>query len=149
MIALGIIGAILILIFQRGFSSNPITDSATVIKPQPVVSPAPSDQPTLISTNPTNLGQGESVLWAMQPIELTFNLPLVNGPEVKQRIEPKIEYQVELSDDKKTVKIIPTQPLPLGTGFSLYISSETKFDGNKTLDRDYIFHFQTIKYNGV
>lgn len=149
MIAIGVIGAILILLFQRGLSSPPPASSDAVIKPQEIASLVASDKPTLVSTNPATLGSGEAILWAMQPIELTFNLPLVNGPEVKQRIEPKIEYKVELSDDKKTVKLIPTQPLPLGTGFNLYLSSETKFDGDKRLDKDYNFHFRTIKYNGV
>ncbi len=142
MIVIGIIGAILILIFQRGLYSTP---TASVEKLPQIQTE--TDKIELVSTNPSPLE--EAILWAMQPIELTFNTPLVNAPEFKHRIEPKPEYRVELSDDKKTVRIIPTKPLQLGLSFTLSVQSDAKFDGNKTLGRDYTFHFRTIEYKGV
>lgn len=139
---IAVIGTILILIFQHGFYSKPTAN----LEKQPQIQ-TQTDKIELVSTNPSPLE--EATLWAMQPIEITFNLPLVNAPEFKHKIDPKPDYKVELSDDKKTVRIIPTKPLQLGLGFTLFIQSDTKFDGNKTLGRDYVFHFRTIEYKGV
>lgn len=144
MIAIGIIGAILILIFQRGFSSSPAAEKISVENKQVQVQ---TDKPELVSTNPSPLD--ETILWAQQSIELNFNLPLENAPEFKHKIEPKYDYKIELSDDRKTIKITPIKPLPLGQTFTLTISKETKFDNKKFMDKDYTFHFKTIEYKGV
>lgn len=150
MIGIGIIGAILILIFQRGFSGSPATPKVPLENTQTQVQTqvqAQTDKPELISTSPNPLN--EAILWAQQPIEFTFNLPLENAPEFKFKIEPKFEYKVDLINDKKTIIITPTKPLPLGQTFTLTISRETKFDNKKFMDKDYTFHFKTIEYKGV
>lgn len=146
MIAIGIIGAILILIFQRGFSSSPAAEKIPLESKQ-TQTQVQTDKPELISTNPSPLD--ESILWAEQPIEFNFNLPLENAPEFKHKIEPRYEYKIDLINDKKTIIITPTKPLPLGQTFTLSISKETKFDNKKFMDKDYTFHFKTIEYKGV
>lgn len=139
---IAVIGSILILIFQQGLYNKPTASVEKQSEKQ-----IQTDTPEIVSTNPSPLE--ESILWAMQPIEITFNLPLENAPEFKHKMDPKYDYKVELSDDKKTIRIIPTKPLPLGKGFTLFIQADTKLEGNKTLGRDYIFHFRTIEYRGV
>lgn len=150
MIGIGIIGTILILIFQRGFSGSPAVEKIPLENKQTQVQTqvqAQINKPELISTNPNLLN--EAILWAQQPIELTFNLPLENVPETKYRIEPSYENKAELVNDKKTIRITPVKSLPLGQTFTLFISKDTKFDGKKILDKDYSFHFKTIEYKGV
>jgi hypothetical protein len=142
--AIAIVGAILIFIFQRGLSSGQTVEKVPLENTQTQVQ---TDKPELIQTNPSPLN--EATFWALQPIELAFNLPLENIPEFKHTISPKYDYKIELSGDKKTITITPTKPLPLGTTFTLSISGETKFEGKKTLEKDYIFHYRTIEYKGV
>lgn len=140
---IAIIGTILILIFQHGLASDkPV---AILEKPTPTV--IQTNTPELISTNPSPLDK--SILWAIQPIIFAFNLPLENIPEFKYKIDPKIDYKIELSNDKKIITLTPAKPLPLGQTFTFSISTDTKFEGKKTLDKDYTFHFQTIVYKGV
>lgn len=144
------IGTILILIFQRGFSGSPAVEKIPLESKQTQIQTqvqVQTDKPELISTNPNPLD--EAIIWAQQPIEFNFNLPLENAPEFKHRIEPKYDYKVDLINDKKTIIITPTKPLPLGQTFTITISRETKFDGKKILDKDYSFHFKTIEYKGV
>lgn len=146
---IAIIGTILILIFQRGFSSNPTATLEPVrinLDPQPQKQ-IQIDTPELVSTNPSPLDG--AILWGLQPIEITFNMPLENIPELKYKLEPQIDIKVELSSDKKTVRFIPTKTLPLGVGFTLFISGDAKFDGKKTLGKDYTFRFKTIEYKGI
>ncbi|MBI2338145.1 hypothetical protein HYU95_03080, partial [Candidatus Daviesbacteria bacterium] len=101
----------------------------------------------IISTKPDPLD--ENIVSGAEAIEITFNRPLENVGEFKSRIEPEIEYKVELSGDRKTAKIIPAKPYPLGTGFTLFIGPESKFDGVGRWGEEKIFHFRTIKYTGV
>lgn len=141
---IAVIGTILILIFQGGIYPK---STANQEKATPSTKSIQTDNPELISTNPSPLNQ--AILWAMQPIELNFNLPIENIPELKYKIEPKVEFKEEMLNDKKTVRLTPINPLPLGASFTLSIPSSAKFDGNKTLGKDYVFHFETIKYKGV
>lgn len=138
------IGTILILIFQRGFSGSTAVEKVP-IEAQQVK--AQTDKPELISTNPVSLN--ESIIWAQQPIEFNFNLSLENAPEFKFKIEPNYENKTELLNDKKTIRITPTKPLPLGTTFTLTVLKDTKFENKKFMDKDYTFHFKTIEYKGV
>lgn len=137
-----IIGAALIMIFQGGFYPK-----NSVSKQAPEEVKIQANQPELISTNPSPLDK--AIIWGMQPVEITFNLPLENIPEIKYKWEPKTDLKAELSSDKKTVKFMPVAPLPLGTEFVLSIPKEAKFEGGKTLGKSYSFRFKTIEYRGI
>ncbi|MCL4365899.1 Ig-like domain-containing protein [Patescibacteria group bacterium] len=105
------------------------------------------DKPQIVSTKPDPLN--ENIVSAAEQIEITFNRALENVGEFKSRIEPKVEYKVELSGDRKTAKIIPTKPYNLGTTYTLFIGPETKFDGVGRWGEEKVYHFKTIKYTGV
>lgn len=119
------------------------------VNPQPSITPElrQSDQPQVVSTKPDPLD--ETIVPAGDPIEITFNRPLQNVPEFKIRFEPKPDYKVELSSDRKTAKIIFIKPLELGTSFTLYIQPDTKFDGVGDWKQDKTYRFRTVKYTGV
>ncbi|MBI3109598.1 Ig-like domain-containing protein [Candidatus Daviesbacteria bacterium] len=111
--------------------------------------PAPSslpEIPRIVSTKPDPLD--ETIVSSTETIELTFSRPLENVPEFKIRIEPKTDYRVELSGDRKTAKIIPVSPYELGTTYTLFIMADSKFEGGARLVREEVFHFRTIKYRG-
>lgn len=105
------------------------------------------DKPQIVSTTPDPLDN--TIIPATQTIEITFNRPLENVGEFKLRMEPKIDYKLELSGDRKTAKIIPVKPYALGTGYTIFIGTETKFDGIGRWGEEKIYHYQTIKYTGV
>lgn len=135
------IGAILIAIFKFGLGGVPTPGSSEISQ---------NDSPTVVATSPAVMKEKKTVVvLPTQTIEITFNQPLENIPETKIVIEPKADYKVELSGDRKTLKIIPVTPYALGQGYSLFVKGETKFDGKKTLGSDVDFHFATISYNGV
>src|SRR3989338_11454833 len=83
------------------------------------------DPPKIVSTKPDPLE--DNIISATDIVEITFNRPLENVGEFKSKIEPKIDYKVELSGDRKTAKIIPAKPYQLGTTYTLFIGTETKF----------------------
>lgn len=125
----------------------------TTAKPSPF-SPSPSpvtvsstDKPQIVSTKPNPLD--ETIVSATEVIEITFNRSLENEGEFKVRIEPKTDYKIELSGDRKTAKIIPIKPYQLGTTYTLFIGTETKFDGVGRWGEEKIYHFKTITYRGV
>lgn len=138
-----VLGIGLFFVFKKGASPEPS-------QPQTQNSPAPVDPngpPKIVSTKPDPLE--DNIISATDIVEITFNRPLENVGEFKSRIEPKIDYKVELSGDRKTAKIIPLKPYPLGSTFTLFIGTETKFDGVGRWGEEKIFHFKTIKYTGV
>lgn len=106
-----------------------------------------NDPPQIVSTKPDPLD--ENIVSASEIVEITFNRPLENAGEFKSRIEPKIEYKVELSGDRKTAKIIPAKPYALGSTYTLYIGPDSKFEGVGEWRQDKTFHFKTITYKGV
>lgn len=114
---------------------------------QPNTTNSQSESPKIISTKPDPLEN--AVISANETIEITFNKPIENIGEFKSRIEPKIDYKVELSSDRKTAKIIPLKPYDLGSTYTLFIGTETKFDGVGRWGEEKIFHFKTIPYRGV
>lgn len=146
MVVVALIGAALIFIFPRGIDNKP-PQSTEQPRIQEQTQVNQNEEPGVVSTNPENL-DGTTIL-ANQTIEITFNLPLENRGEFKNRIDPEAEYEIKLSDDRKTAKIIPLKPYKLGTGFTLFIKPDTKFDGKKQLEREIIYHFRTINYKGV
>lgn len=147
MIAVAIIGALLILLFQRGIYSKTVVESAIDKEPSNQTAVQQTDKPVVVSTIPSPLE--EAIIVPTQVIEVTFNIPIENSGEFKHRIEPESDYTIKLSDDRKTVKIIPDPLLKLGTTFTLFISNETKFDGGKRLEQEKIYHFKTLEYKGV
>lgn len=147
------ITAITIIIFITAISTSVFPrqsrpePKAEQPKPQHSVQVKESDPPQIVSTRPDPLD--ETIIPAQGPIEITFNRSLQNVPEFKIRFEPKIDYRVELSPDRRTAKIIFNKPLDLGSSFNLYINPDTKFDEIGEWKESKTFHFRTIKYTGV
>lgn len=139
--ALIFISLIAIVNFKKTVPTNP---SDNVVQPSQINS---NDKPQIVSTKPDPLE--ETIISAGDTVEITFNRPLENVGEFKSRFEPKIEYKVELSSDRKTAKILPVKPYALGTTYTLFIGTETKFDGVGRWGEEKIFHFRTVAYRGV
>lgn len=139
-------GIILTSILGYKLYSNPATPTVQAT-PQPSASPQQNDPPQIVSTKPEPLN--ETIISAAEVIEITFNRPLENVGEFKSRIEPKIDYKVELANDRKTARIIPAKPYDLGAAYTLYIGPDSKFDGVGEWKQDKSFHFRTIPYKGV
>lgn len=118
------------------------SNKSSEVKPSP---PLSLKSPRVISTNP----EANGLISQQQTIEIIFNQPLENIGEFKHRIEPKIDYKLDLSSDRKIVKILPQKPYELGTEYTLFIMPESKFDGGERLDKEVIFHFKTVRYRGV
>ncbi|OGE24891.1 hypothetical protein A3C26_02725 [Candidatus Daviesbacteria bacterium RIFCSPHIGHO2_02_FULL_39_12] len=106
-----------------------------------------NDPPQIVATKPDPLEN--NIIASTDIVEITFNRPMENVGEFKSKIEPKIEYTVELSDDRKTAKIKPAKPYQLGATYTLFIGTETKFDGVGRWGEEKIFHYKTIAYRGV
>lgn len=106
-----------------------------------------NEKPKVISTKPDPLD--EAIISASEIVEITFSRPLENVGEFKARIEPKIDFKIELSGDRKTAKIKTDKPYELNTTYTLFIGTETKFDGAGRWGEEKVFHFKTIKYRGV
>lgn len=106
-----------------------------------------NDSPKIVSTKPDPLEN--TIIPANQIIEITFNRTLENVGEFKVRIEPKIDFKVELSQDRKTGRVIPVKPYELGVSYTLTIGPDTKFDGVGAWGQTKDFHFRTITYKGV
>ena len=142
-----IIGIILIAgagyLFFKGFSQQ----STPKDNPSPKTTIQDDSSARIVSTKPDPLN--ETIIAANQIIEISFNKSLQNVPEFKVKIEPKIDFKVELSSDRKIAKIIPVKPYDLGTAYTLYIGPDTKFDGAGNWGTDKSFHFRTIKYRGI
>ncbi len=140
----------IILITLAGFLYLFFTKSSDEATPSQQSSPqsvSEKDPPIIVSTKPDPLE--EAIVTTDQIIEITFNRSLENVGEFKLRIEPEIEIKVELSDDRKTARIIPLTPYELGTTYTMFIGTDTKFDGVGNWGTEKIFHFKTIKYTGV
>lgn len=134
-----IITVIILLVLRQG------SNKSSEVTP----SPSPSlKSPGIISTKP-DLLSGETIIAANQTIELMFNRPLENVPELKLRLEPKADYKVELSFDRQKALIIPTKPFELGTAYTLTILKDSKFEGGGRLNQEVNLHFRTVRYRGI
>src|SRR3989338_264655 len=110
----------LILITGAVFSYFYFFDKSAPVKtesPKASTQPTQNDKPQIISTKPDPLDN--IIIPADQIIEISFNRPLQNAPEFRIKFEPKIEFKVELSSDRKTAKIIPIKPYELGSSYTL------------------------------
>jgi hypothetical protein len=147
--AIGVVialGLALIAIFGRGLYT-PEPNPAYVTKNNDSYNP---DHTNLISTNPASLKvDGEAIIVPTQTIEFTFDRPLKDRGEFKNSIEPSLDYEIQLSDDRRTAKIVPKTGFKLGETYNLHIKTDSKFEGDKTLDHQMDFHLNVIKYNGV
>lgn len=121
--------------------------NSTPLSPTPPPQDQQNESPKIVSTKPEPLE--EAIIAASEVIEITFNRPLENVGEFKLRIEPKVDVKVELSSDRKTAKIKPVKAYELGAGYTVFIGTETKFDGVGRWGEEKIFHFRTIKYRGI
>lgn len=140
---------LLVVIIGSIFIYQFLGSNKTVSNPDnsPAPPSQPNEAPQIVSTKPDPLN--ETIIPADQIIEITFNKSLQNAPEFKVRIEPKIDFKVELSQDRKTARILPVKPYNLGEAYTLYIEPDTKFDGVGSWGMDKSFHFRTIKYRGI
>ena len=138
----GVIGALLILIFAHGLSTS-------APKAQEIKSTSQqSNKVDLVSTNPANLDN--STISPNQTIQLTFNSPIDEQYQKFQiSLDPNIDYQTQLTDDKKTLTITPDKGFGFGQGYTLTIKSGNKFLNGQTLDHDITIHFTTTQYSGV
>ncbi len=123
------------------------TSKNTQIKTVVQTTPAQNDSPKIVSTKPDPLEN--TIVSANEIIEITFNRTLENKGEFKLRIEPKTDFKIELSSDRKTAKIIPVNPYELGKTYTIFIGTETKFDGVGRWGQEKIYHFKTVAYRGV
>ncbi|MCR4306218.1 MAG: hypothetical protein NUV73_03995 [Candidatus Daviesbacteria bacterium] len=142
--------AVLIIVLLTGVFFWKTRLSATSPIPAPTIPASPataSDKPQVVSTKPDPLD--ETIIPATEIIEITFNRTIENVGEFKVRIEPEAEYKTELSGDRKTARIIPLKPYKLGITYTLFIGTETKFDGIGRWGEEKVFHFRTITYRGV
>lgn len=109
-----------------------------------------SDDLKIISTNPEPLDG--AVILPTQNLEIKFN-KLVSVSEFKHMFDPELEHEVQADYDKisntTTVKIIFKKPLDLGSGYTLFVLSDTNSEDNSRLGNEYVYHFSTIKYKGV
>ena len=111
------------------------------------VSNNPNDAPHIVSTKPDPLE--DTILSASEPVEITFNRPIQNSGEFKLKIEPKIDFKISLSPDRKTAQISFVKPLELGVTYTLFIGTDTKFDGMGEWGVEKIYHIKTVAYHGV
>ncbi len=135
------IGVILIAIFSRGL----YLPTANQEEAAPEENLVQSDRPQLVSSDPVDT----STIGPTQKIELNFNMPLENEGELKIVIDPKFEYTLKLSEDKKTATLTPNDPLPAGAGYTLFVKGNTQFAGKKLLENDAIVHFKTVNHSGI
>lgn len=129
-----------LLILKTRTAPNRAPQSALEQKPQ-------TSSVQITSTSPSPLDG--AVIPPSQTLDITFSAPVQNKDEFKSTIDPKVDYSVSLSGDRKTVTITPSKPFGFSQGYTLHISSQTKFDGDKHMDSDKDFHFQTINYSGA
>lgn len=114
---------------------------------EPIPSVSENDPPQIISTKPDPLD--EAIVSANEVLEFTFNRPLENEGELKIKTEPPNEYKIQLSQDRKTAKVIPVNPFELGATYTLTIGRDTKFQGIGEWKQEKMYHFKTIRYRGV
>lgn len=149
-IILALIAASLLVAYLISRQSSPIPEQS--VQEDTSLS---TDKPQITSTNPSPLEEGTTIS-PSQIIELTFNLPLENIGELKHELQPKADYKIELSQDRKTVKLIPQPIFTVGTTYTLTIKPDSKFNespGNestkKILQNDITLRFKTPEYRGI
>lgn len=144
-----VIPGVLILILISIF----VLKGSSKVTPKSTGSNTQSNQnqtPEVVTTNPNPLDQ--SIISSTESFSVTFNLPVQNPGELKHTVEPKMDYTLKLSDDRKTAIFTPNKPLPIGMEYTLHITGDTKMDGSHgmvLLGQDLIYHIFTVPYHGV
>ncbi len=139
-----IVGLLIFNYWQTNkFTASPLNNQKTDLPPE--------EQLKIISTNPNPLD--EATILPTQNIEITFNKPIYRS-QFKHKLDPDIEHEVEVVNgvDKEfgsTMKIVFKNPLPLGSGYSLFIYGNTTTEDNLPLGSDIVYHFKTIKFRGI
>ena len=115
-----------------------------------ITSKVSEDKLEILSTNPDPL-EG-AVIMPTQEIEFKFNKQL-SVSEFKHKFDPEVEHEVKTEVDETekstTVRITFKKPLELGGGYTLFVLANTISEDNKLLNRDFVYHFSTIRYKGV
>lgn len=142
---------LIIIISMVGFKTlyKPTAKPEQVSPEKTIEDKKSSASPEFLFTKPEGLEKDVKVILPSQTIEITFNQPIENIGEFKHKLEPKVKYQAKLSDDKKTVILNPEGSFPVGTEFTLFVQSDTKFDGKKNFEKELQLHFKTLTYRGV
>ena len=134
------LGLILIAIAQMGFYKP---SSGTPLPPE-----SKSEEIQVVSTSPSPLD--EATILPTQTLEFTFNYALENTTEFKHSFDPKFtDYDLKLTNENKTIQIIPKKPFTLGMTYTFAILPDTKFEGKRVLKDSKTYHFKTIEYRGV
>jgi hypothetical protein len=147
-IIIGILVLLLLIgtvVYSQGFFVK--TDEETSMEN----SPSPTNQLTIVSTNP-NLTGGAFISFT-QPVEITFSQP-ISKSELKYTIQPELEHTFEAIDTGNkdfgaTYQLKFNKPLKSGEGFELTIKGETKTNEGQKLEKDYNFVIRTIPHKGV
>lgn len=141
--------AILVLVLITALSLFYLSSSKNTDEEQKdeTVKNGQTDSAEIVSTKPDPLDN--TVIPADQIIEITFNKPLRAPSEFKLRIEPETKHKIELSEDRKTAKIITEKPFELNANYAFIIGAETKFDGIDRWGKEVTYRFQTIKFRGL
>lgn len=139
-LAIVAIGLALMAIFKFGFYDRSVSDQSQSVQEDP-------NKPQIVMTDPNPLEGG--VLLSTQPIKITFNVELENGPETKLVFDPPIEHKAEISGDRKTLILTPLEPYPPGQSYTLTIKSDAKLANKTTLGFDKEFHFRTLAHSGI
>lgn len=105
----------------------------------------------IISTSPNPLD--EATILPSQTIEFTFNKPIFRS-EFKHKFDPEIEHEIETvngidKEQGKTLRIVFEKPLEFGSGYTLFVEQNTHSEDGQKLEREYQYHFKTIKYSGI
>ena len=105
----------------------------------------------IISTSPSPLD--EATILPTQAIEITFNKPIFRS-EFKHKFDPEVDHDVEVVNEEnqeygKLLRIVFKKPLEFGSGYTLFIEQNTHSEDKQTLEKNYQYHFKTIKYSGI
>lgn len=144
------VGVVLIAIFQMGFYR---TDRQSTLAPEDKGTAESSEQaddgsPRIISTVPEKI-DGE-VLLPAQEIVIRFNMPLEGfDRNVHVIFEPKLEFEAQVSGDRKSVTIKPKVAYAAGRSYLLRLKDNIGFAGGKKLGSEKSYSFKTIEHRGI
>lgn len=136
-ILLGMIILVGFFVWKTKSQINPVTTQQEFLK--------------IVSTNPNPLD--EATILPTQSIEITFSKPIFKS-EFKHGLDPEIDHEIEVVSGEskeygKTMRIVFKKPLEFGSGYTLFILQNTHSEEKLTLEREYQYHFRTVKYNGI
>ena len=147
LLVVGII--VLVLVFSFVFKDKIFKVAGKPIEPE-ISNEVTEDKLEIISTNPDPL-EG-AVILPSQSIEIKFN-KIISVSEFKHKFDPEVEHEVKVisdnTEESTIIKISFKKPLELGNGYTLFVLANTISEDNKLLNRDFVYHFSTIKYRGV